>query len=68
MSARSDLSFHLRIDAGPTMRPILSPMPKIREEDLAEARRLNHIDAQRGAIELDAQGAVIDDLEDRRHL
>jgi hypothetical protein len=50
------------------MRPILiMPMPKIREEDLAEARRLNHLDAQRGAIELDAQGAVIDDLEDRRH-
>jgi len=49
------------------MRPILViPMPKIREEDLAEARRLNQLDAKRGAVELDAKGAVIDDLEDRR--
>ncbi len=49
------------------MRPILIiPVPKIREEDLAEARRLNQLDAKRGAVELDAKGAVIDDLEDRR--
>ena len=49
------------------MRPILIiPVPKIREEDLAEARRLNHLDAQRGAVELDAKGAVIEDIEDRR--
>jgi hypothetical protein len=49
------------------MRPILIiPIPKIREEALAEARRLNQLDARRGAVELDAKGAVIDDLEDRR--
>src|SRR5271155_38840 len=49
------------------MRPILIiPIPKIREEDLAKARRLNERDAKRGAIELDNKGAVIDDLEDRR--
>ncbi len=49
------------------MRPILIiPLPKIREEDLAEARRLNGLDAKRGAVELDDDGAVIDDLEERR--
>jgi len=49
------------------MRPILIiPVPKIREEDLAEARRLNQLDAKRGAVELDEKGAIIDDLEDRR--
>jgi hypothetical protein len=49
------------------MRPILIiPIPKIREEDLVEARRLNERDAKRGAVELDDKGAVIDDLEDRR--
>src|ERR1700730_16521194 len=49
------------------MRPILIiPMPKIREEDLAEARRLNGLDAKRRAIELDDDGAVINDLEERR--
>src|ERR1039458_3323663 len=49
------------------MRPILIvPIPRIREEDLADARRLNGLDAQRGAIELDNDGAVIDNLEDRR--
>jgi len=49
------------------MRPILIiPIPKIREEDLAEARRLNERDAKRGALELDNKGAVIDDLEDKR--
>lgn len=49
------------------MRPILIiPIPKIREEDLVEARRSNQLDAKRGAVELDAKGAVIDDLEDRR--
>ena len=65
-SARNDLSLHLRID-GTAMRPILIiPVPKIREEDLAEARRLNQLDAKRGAVELDAKGAVTDDLEDRR--
>ncbi len=42
------------------------PIPKIREEHLAEARRLNGLDAKRGAIELDDEGAVIDDLEQRR--
>jgi hypothetical protein len=41
-------------------------MPKIREEDLAEARRLNGLDAKRRAIELDEDGAVINDLEERR--
>jgi hypothetical protein len=49
------------------MRPILIiPIPKIREGDLVEARRLNERDAKRGAVELDNKGAVIDDLEDRR--
>ena len=49
------------------MRPILIiPIPKIREEDLAEARWLNERDAKRGAVELDNKGSVIDDLEDRR--
>jgi hypothetical protein len=49
------------------MRPILIiPIPKIREEDLAEARRLNGLDAKRRAIELDDDGAVINDLEERR--
>jgi hypothetical protein len=49
------------------MRPILIiPIPKIRGEDLAEARRLNERDAKRGTVELDNKGAVIDDLEDRR--
>lgn len=49
------------------MRPILIiPIPKIREEDLAEARRLYERDAKRGAVELDEKGAIIDDLEDRR--
>jgi hypothetical protein len=52
---------------GTAMRPILIiPIPKIREEDLVEARRLNYHDAKRSAIELDAKGAVIDDFEDRR--
>jgi hypothetical protein len=50
-----------------SMRPILiMPIPKIREEHLAEARRLNGLDAKRDAIELDEKGAVIDDLEQRR--
>ena len=49
------------------MRPILiMPMPKVREEAVFEARRLNGLDAKRGAIELDEEGAVIDDLEQRR--
>src|SRR5450631_2390671 len=49
------------------MRPILIiPMPKVREEDLAEARRLNGLDAKRRAIELDEDGVVINDLEERR--
>src|SRR5580698_3815313 len=49
------------------MRPILiMPMPRFREETVAEARRLNGLDAKRGAIELDDEGAVIDDLEVRR--
>jgi hypothetical protein len=48
------------------MRPILIiPIAKIREEDLAEARRLNGLDAKRGAIEFDDDGALIDDLEER---
>ena len=42
------------------------PMPKVREEAVFEARRLNGLDAKRGAIELDEEGAVIDDLEQRR--
>lgn len=49
------------------MRPILIiPIPKIREDDLVEARRLNERDAKRGAVELDDKGAVIDDLDERR--
>jgi putative transposase len=45
---------------------LIIPIPKIREEHLAEARRLNGLDAKRGAVELDGEGAVIDDLEQRR--
>ncbi len=49
------------------MRPILIiPIPKIREQDLAETRRLNELDAMRGALELDDEGELIDDLEERR--
>jgi hypothetical protein len=49
------------------MRPILiMPMPKIREGVFAEARRLNQLDAKRGAIELDDHRAIIDDVEQRR--
>jgi hypothetical protein len=45
---------------------LIMPILKIREEYLAETRRLNGLDAKRGAIELDDDGAVIDDLEQRR--
>ena len=49
------------------MRPILIvPMPKIREEELAEARRLNGLDAKRAAVEFNEDGALIDNLEERR--
>jgi len=49
------------------MRPILiMPRPKVSEAAIAEARRLNELDSKREAIELDEEGAVIDDLEERR--
>ena len=49
------------------MRPILiMPRPKVSEAAIAEARRLNERDAQREPIQLDEEGAVIDDLEERR--
>ena len=49
------------------MRPILiMPRPKVSEAAIAEARRLNELDAQRETIQLDEEGPVIDDLEERR--
>jgi len=42
------------------------PRPKVSEAAIAEARRLNELDSKREAIELDEEGAVIDDLEERR--
>ncbi len=49
------------------MRPILiMPRPKVSEVAIAERRRLNELDSKREAIELDEEGAVIDDLEERR--
>jgi hypothetical protein len=49
------------------MRPILiMPRPKVNEADMANARRLNELDAKRGAVELNEEGALIDDLEERR--
>jgi hypothetical protein len=49
------------------MRPILIiPRPRIKEEHLAETRRLNELDAQREPIQMDEEGAVINDLEERR--
>ena len=49
------------------MRPILiMPRPKVNEAAMADARRLNDLDAKRGAVELNEEGAVIDDLEERR--
>ena len=49
------------------MRPILiMPRPKVSEAAIAEARRLNELDAQREPIQLDEEGPVIDDLEERR--
>ncbi len=49
------------------MRPILiMPRPKVSEAAIAEARRLNELDAHREPIQLDEEGAVIDDLEERR--
>lgn len=49
------------------MRPILIvPRPKVNEAEIANARRLNELDAKRGAVELNEEGALIDDLEERR--
>ena len=49
------------------MRPILiMPRPKVSEVAIAERRHLNELDSKREAIELDEEGAVIDDLEERR--
>jgi hypothetical protein len=49
------------------MRPILiMPRPKVSEVAIAERRRLNEIDSKREAIELDEEGTVINDLEERR--
>jgi hypothetical protein len=42
------------------------PRPKVSEAAIAEARRLNELDAHREPIQLDEEGAVIDDLEERR--
>jgi hypothetical protein len=47
--------------------PILvPPTPRIKHIDFAEARRVDEIDAGRPAIELDRDGKVVDDLEERR--
>ena len=49
------------------MRPIvIMPRPKVSEVAIAERRHLNELDSKREAIELDEEGAVIDDLEERR--
>lgn len=49
------------------MLPILiPPTPRIKHIDFAEARRVDEIDARRPAIELDRDGEVVDDLEERR--
>jgi hypothetical protein len=42
------------------------PRPKVSDATIAEARRLNELDAQREPIQLDKEGAVIDDLAERR--
>jgi hypothetical protein len=42
------------------------PTPRIKHIDIAEARRVDEIDAGRLAIELDRDGEVVDDLEERR--
>ena len=50
-----------------TLLPILGPpIPRIKHIDFAEARRVDEIDAGRPAIELDRDGEVVDDLEERR--
>jgi hypothetical protein len=49
------------------MLPILiPPIPRIKHIDFVEARRIDEIDARRPAIELDREGEIVDDLEERR--
>jgi hypothetical protein len=36
---------------------LIGRIPKIREEHLADAQRLNGLDAKRAAVELDDEGA-----------
>lgn len=49
------------------MLPILiPPTPRIKHIDFAEARRIDETDAGRPAIELDRDGEIVDDLEERR--
>jgi hypothetical protein len=53
--------------ASPRRLPILIlPAPKRRAENWAECRRIDEFDARRGAVELDPDGAVVNDLEERR--
>lgn len=49
------------------MLPILiPPIPRIKHIDFSEAHRIDEIDASRPAIELDRDGEIVDDLEERR--
>src|SRR5271170_2945149 len=49
------------------MLPILiPPKPRIRHIDFEEAHRIDEIDETRAAIELDREGEIIDDIEERR--
>ena len=53
--------------ASPRRLPILIvPAPKRRAVNWAECRRIDELDARRGAVELDPDGAVVNDLEERR--
>jgi hypothetical protein len=45
---------------------LIPPTPRIKHIDFAEARRIDEIDASRPAIELDRDGEIVDDLEERR--
>jgi hypothetical protein len=45
---------------------LIPPTPRIKHIDFAEARRVDEIDAGRPAIELNGDGEIVDDLEERR--
>ena len=54
------------IGEGNLLPILIPPTPRIKHIDFAEARRVDEIDAGGAAIELDRDGEVVDDLEERR--